>query len=58
MKDLIEKINVVYIAIVVFIGVSLIASVFLGEKEIAMAATTGLLGFLGGPVAASTGKVQ
>lgn len=57
MKDILEKINVVYVLIVAVVGVALIASVFLNQKEIALAAVTGLLGYLGGVATSTANKV-
>lgn len=58
MTNLIEKINVVYTLVVLLVGASLIAAVVTEQKDIALAAVTGLLGFLGGPVAASTARKE
>ena len=48
----------VYTLVVLLVGASLIAAVVTGQKDIALAAVTGLLGFLGGPVAASAARKE
>ena len=58
MSNLIEKINVAYTLVVLLVGGALIAAVFTGQKDIALAAVTGLLGFLGSPVAASAARKE
>lgn len=55
MKDIIEKINVVELAVVIVTGTALIASVFMQSQEAVLALGGGLVGYLGGVVTPSKG---
>lgn len=47
MKDMVEKVNVVEALVVVVAGAALIAAVVTNQQDIALAAVSGLVGYLG-----------
>lgn len=51
MKDLFDKINVVDALVVVFSGIAMIAAVLTDQKDVALAAGSGLIGYLGHGIA-------
>lgn len=56
MKDLIEKINVVEALVVIVAGAAMVAAVVTNQQEIALAAVSGLVGYLGHGVQTGGGK--
>ncbi len=44
----IEKINLEYFVAVVFLGISLLAGIIYGEKELAINIASGIIGYIGG----------
>lgn len=48
MKELMERFNLEELAVIVFCGIGFLASIFLGQENIATAIGGGLIGYLGG----------
>ena len=56
MKDLLEKFSVTELAVILFCGAGFLASIFLGQENIATAIGGGLIGYLGGVTTDLGGK--